>query len=171
MAAFGLILFIQQGSDPVDFSTDGFAGGDAVGEKFIGFEWNGWTAWITTAAGVLLLFGAAQHALAKAFSLTVGLALAACAILGFVDGDVLGLAASNFWTSLGWAIAAGVLLLNVFAPRVGGEDRGVHDTATARRTREPAGTRSTAGSDSARDLDGDGDDDRVERREPGTRAL
>ena len=51
-------------------------------------------------------------------SLLVGLALGACAVLGFVDGDVLGLAAANFWTSLGWAIAAGLLLLNVLSPRV-----------------------------------------------------
>ncbi|MDQ2676915.1 MAG: hypothetical protein M3Y34_08910, partial [Actinomycetota bacterium] len=81
LAAFGLIMLLSGGSDPVDFATGGFPDGDATGDKFIGFEWNGWTAWITIAAGVLLLFGAAQHALAKGFSLVVGLALGACALI------------------------------------------------------------------------------------------
>ncbi|MDQ3759734.1 MAG: DUF4383 domain-containing protein, partial [Actinomycetota bacterium] len=122
LAIFGLILFLQEGSNPVDFATGGFPDADVTGDEFIGFETNGWTAWITTAAGVLLLFGAAQHALAKGFSLVVGLVLGACAIIGFVDGDVLGLAAANIPTELGWGIAAVLLVLNVLAPRVGGDD-------------------------------------------------
>ena len=43
-------------------------------------------------AGALLLFGAAQHHMAKMMSLIVGLALLACAVIAVIDGDdVLGL--------------------------------------------------------------------------------
>ena len=114
LAAFGLILFLESG----DTSTSGFPDGTVTGTEFLGIETNGWTAWFTTAAGALLLFGAAQHLLAKTMSLLVGLALGACAIIAAVDGDVLGLAAANFWTEIGWGIAAVLLVLNVFAPRV-----------------------------------------------------
>ena len=114
LTAFGLLLFLHAGDTP----TGGFPDAKVNADKFLGFEANGWTAWFTTCAGALLLFGAAQHLLAKTISLVVGLALAACAVFALVDGDVLGLAAANLWTWLGWAIAAVLLLLNVFAPRV-----------------------------------------------------
>lgn len=114
LAAAGLILFLEAGDTP----TGAFPDGTVQGTELIGIETNGWTAWFTTAAGVLLLFGAAQHLLAKLMSGLVGLALAACAVIALVDGDdVLGLAAANGWTALGWAIPAVLLLLNVFAPR------------------------------------------------------
>lgn len=114
LAAAGLILFLEAGDTP----TGAFPDGTVQGTELIGIETNGWTAWFTTAAGVLLLFGAAQHLLAKFMSGLVGLALAACAVIALVDGDdVLGLAAANGWTALGWAIPAALLLLNVFAPR------------------------------------------------------
>jgi hypothetical protein len=155
LSAFGLILFLSLGDSGVDFATGGFPDADvADADKFIGFEANAWTAWITTAAGVALLFGAAQHALAKAFSLVVGLALGACAIIGFIDGDVLGLAAANWATELGWGIAAVLLVLNVLAPRVGGEDHH-HVEEDHRHPREPVV-----------DRDRDGVDDRTEHREP-----
>lgn len=125
LAGFGLVLFLKNGATP----TGGFPDARIDGPHVLGFETNGWTAWFTTAAGALLLLGAAEHLLAKAMSLLVGLALGACAVLSFVDGhDVLGLAAANFWTSLGWAIAAGLLLFNVLAPRPRR-----HADATARR--------------------------------------
>lgn len=114
LSVAGLALFLHAGDTP----TGGFPDGDVSADKILGFESNGWTAWITTAAGVLLLFGAAQHLLAKAMSLIVGLALAACAVIGLIDGDVLGLAAANWAVELGWGIAAVILLLNLFAPRV-----------------------------------------------------
>jgi hypothetical protein len=115
LAAFGLILFIKCGDTQ---PTGGFPDGAAGGPHFLGFEANGWTAWLTTTGGALLLFGAAQHLLAKSMSLIVGLALGAAAIFAAVDGDVLGLAAANFWTEIGWAIAAVLLLFNLFAPRI-----------------------------------------------------
>ncbi|CAB4915709.1 unannotated protein [freshwater metagenome] len=119
LAAAGLVLFLHAGGTP----TGGFPDADARGEKFLGFESNGWTAFFTTTAGVILLFAAAQHLLAKLLGLGVGLALAACVILDLVNGPgVLGLAAANWAVDLGWAIAAVLLLLNVFAPRITHED-------------------------------------------------
>jgi hypothetical protein len=129
LAAFGLILFIKSGdSQP----TGGFPDGSATGPDFLGFEANGWTAWLTTASGALLLFGAAQHLLAKTMSLIVALVLGAAAIIAAIDGDVLGLAAANFWTELGWGIAAVLLLFNLFAPRVE-HDHDDHDDDGRRR--------------------------------------
>ena len=81
------------------------------------FGANGWTGMLTAVAGGLLLFGAAQHLLAKTMSLIVGAALGAAAVMGLVSGNVLGLAAANGWTELAWGIAAAILLLNTVVPR------------------------------------------------------
>ena len=82
------------------------------------FGANGWTGMLTAIAGGLLLFGAAQHFLAKTMSLIVGVVLAAAAIIGLVNsGNVLGLAAANHLTELGWGVAAVILLLNSLIPR------------------------------------------------------
>ena len=173
LAIFGLILLVQGGgSEQLSFPTSDFPDGSASGDKFLGFETNGWTAWITIAAGVLLLIGAAQHGLAKAVSLAVGLALGACAIIGLIDGDVLGLAAANWATELGWGIAAVILVLNVLAPRVGGEDHTHdHDRVVEREHRGPVVDRDRDGVDDRHehtapvvDRDRDGIDDR--REEP-----
>ncbi len=115
LAAAGLVLFLKAGDTP----TGTFPDGTQNGPSFLGFETNGWTAWFTVAAGALLLFGAAQHLLAKTMSLVVGLALGACSVIALVDGDdVLGLAAANGPVKLGWGIAAAVLLVNTLLPRV-----------------------------------------------------
>ena len=120
LLAFGLLAFLTNGDTP----TDGFTDGTATGESFLGFDVNGWTAFFTSVAGGLLLFGAAQHLLAKTMSLIVGLALGACSVISLVDGDdVLGLAAANGWTSLGWGLAAAALLINALLPRKGGKDK------------------------------------------------
>jgi Domain of unknown function (DUF4383) len=115
LLAYGLSGLLTNADFP-SFSQS-FPDASAHGESWLGPEVNGWTNFLTIAAGGLLLFGAAQHHLAKLMSLIVGLALAAAAIIGLVDGDVLGLAAANGWTELGWGIAAVLLLLNVFSPR------------------------------------------------------
>jgi hypothetical protein len=156
LAAFGLILFLHAGATP----TGGFPDGDATGSKFLGFEANGWTAFFTTAAGAILLFAAAQHLLAKTLGLVVGLALAACVILDLVNGPgVLGLAAANWATDLGWAIAAVVLLLNVFAPRVK-HTTADDDHGRVRPGRTDATPRSPAAHDGDHDGLRDGDHDR-----------
>jgi hypothetical protein len=88
------------------------------GKAFFGiFGVNGFTGELTAIAGGLLLIGAAQHLLAKTMSLLVGIALAAAAIIAAISGDVLGLAAANGWTEVGWGASALILLLNVLAPR------------------------------------------------------
>jgi len=116
LVAFGLASLLKNNDFP-SFSSS-FPDGEVLGTNFLGFEVNGWTAFFSITAGALLLFGAAQHHLAKMMSLLVGLALAACAVIAVIDGqDVLGLAAANFWTKLGFAVAGGVLLVNALMPR------------------------------------------------------
>jgi hypothetical protein len=145
LVAFGLLGLLKNNDFPAFSSA--FPDGTAQGTSFLGFEVNGWTDFFCITAGALLLFGAAQHHLAKLMSLLVGLALAACAVLAVIDGqDVLGLAAANFWTKLGWAIAGGVLILNSLMPRrrrevagpgvgAGTADRTVADEPVAPRRR------------------------------------
>jgi hypothetical protein len=82
------------------------------------FGGNGWTGMLTAICGGLLLFGAAQHLLAKTMSLIVGVVLGAAAILALVNhGNVLGLASANHLTELAWGIAAVILLVNTLIPR------------------------------------------------------
>ena len=111
------MLYEQNEFTPLSQFPDGSAEPD--GEVFFGiFGANGWTGMFTAIAGGLLLFGAAQHLLAKTMSLIVGLALAACAVIALVSGDgVLGLAAANGETELAWAVAAAILLANTLLPR------------------------------------------------------
>jgi hypothetical protein len=88
------------------------------GKVFFGiFGANGWTGLLTAAAGGLLLFGAAQHLLAKTMSLIVGIALGAAAIIALISGNVLGLAAANGWTEILWGGSAAILLFNTLIPR------------------------------------------------------
>jgi hypothetical protein len=88
------------------------------GKVFLGiFGANGWTGLFTAAAGGLLLFGAAQHLLAKTMSLIVGVALGAAAVIALISGNVLGLAAANSWTKIGWAGCAVILLFNTTVRR------------------------------------------------------
>jgi hypothetical protein len=116
LVAFGLASLLKNNDFP-SFSSS-FPDGTVQGTNFLGFEVNGWTAFFSITAGALLLFGAAQHHLAKLMSLLVGLALAACAVIAIIDGqDVLGLAAANFWTKLGFAVAGGAMLINALMPR------------------------------------------------------
>lgn len=96
-----------------------FPNGDVSGQKvFFGiFDVNGWTGMLTAVAGGLLLFGAAQHLLAKTMSLIVGIALGLAAVIALVSGNVLGMAAANIWTEIVWGGAAAVLLFNSAVPR------------------------------------------------------
>jgi hypothetical protein len=116
LLAAGLYFIIRAHYFP---KLSGFPNGHApIDHKVFGiFGVNGWTGMLTAIGGGLLLFGAAQHLLAKAMSLIVGVALAAAAIIALIHGNVLGLAAANVWTELGWGIAAAILLFNTLAPR------------------------------------------------------
>ncbi len=116
LVAFGLAALLKNNDFP-SFSQQ-FPDGTAQGTNFLGIEVNGWTAFFSITAGALMLFGAAQHHLAKLMSTIVGLALLACAVIALIDGDdVLGLAATNAWTKAAFAIAGGVILLNALMPR------------------------------------------------------
>jgi hypothetical protein len=113
----GLYFLYKQHGFP---KLSNFPDGDAPvqGKVFLGiFGVNGWSGLFTAAAGGLLLFGAAQHLLAKTMSLIVGVALGAAAIIAVVSGNVLGLAAANGWTRLGWGVCAVILLFNTVVPR------------------------------------------------------
>ncbi len=118
---------------------------------FLGiFGANGWTGMLTAAAGGLLLFGAAQHLLAKTMSLIVGVALGAAAVIALISGNVLGLAAANHLTELAWGVCAVILLVNTLVPRRRREvlvdqpvadDRRVAEDRTAVADRDAAGRR------------------------------
>jgi hypothetical protein len=100
------------------------------------FGANGWTGMLTAICGGLLLFGAAQHLLAKTMSLIVGVVLAVAAIVGLVNhGNVFGLVASNHLTELGWGIAAVILLFNTLIPRRTRTIEPAHDDGYAGRGR------------------------------------
>jgi hypothetical protein len=130
LSVFGLILFFRATGTPL--GTDGFPDGAAQGQKLLGFEANAWTAWLTVAAGVLVLIGAAQHVIAKAFSLIVGIALVAAAIVAAIDGDLFGLAAANTITELGWAITGAILIVTALLPRLNRNRHTETDTVATR---------------------------------------
>ncbi|HEY1712215.1 MAG TPA: hypothetical protein VGG07_04895 [Solirubrobacteraceae bacterium] len=128
------------------------------------FGANGWTGMLTAVAGGLLLFGAAQHLLAKTMSLIVGIALGAAAVIALVSGNVLGLAAANGWTKLGWAACAVILLFNTLVPRrrrtvVVAEEPAAYDGAAAydRRPVTAADENATAVHDGRTGIDRDRD--------------
>ena len=156
LVAYGLTGLLKNSVFPNAGAN--FPNGSPQGSSWLGIEVNGWTNFFSIVAGALLLFGLAQHHLAKTMSLLVGLALGACAIIALISDNVLGLAAANGWTELGWGIAAGLLVLNMLAPRrrrehvvgpagatVGGDRTGRFDRG--RRpvtTREPVDDRAPA---------------------------
>ena len=125
LLAFPLLAMPFLGDQGFDFPGSGnLTDGTAQGDNFLGFEMNGWSLLLTAAAGGLLLFGAAQHLLAKIISLVVGLVLGAASVISLVDGDdVLGLAAANGWTKLAWGVASALLLFNTLMPRVKHKER------------------------------------------------
>jgi hypothetical protein len=117
LLAAGLYFIYKQHTFP-KFSNFPDGSAPVAGKVLFGiFGANGWTGMLTAVGGGLLLFGAAQHLLAKTMSLVVGVALGAAALIALASGDVLGLAAANGWTEIGWGIAAAILLFNTIIPR------------------------------------------------------
>jgi uncharacterized membrane protein YfcA len=115
LAAGLYFLYEQHRFPPLANVPNGRAPVD--GRVFFGiFGVNGWTGMGTAIAGGLLLFGSAQHHLAKATSLFVGVVAGVAAVIAAVSGNVLGLAAANGWTELGWGACCVVLLANVLVP-------------------------------------------------------
>lgn len=116
LLAAGLYFLYRQHNFP---KLSNFPNGKARvdGKVFGVLGANGWTGMLIAVAGGLLLFGAAQHLLAKTISLIVGVALAVAAVIAVARGDVLGLAAANGWTEFAWGVVAAILLLNTVIPR------------------------------------------------------
>lgn len=151
----GLYFLYKQHTFP---PLSNFPNGSAPvqGKVFFGiFGANGWTGLFTAAAGGLLLFGAAQHLLAKTMSLIVGAALGAAAVIAVISGDVLGLAAAGAWTRVGWGVCAVILLFNTMVPRrrrtvteaVPAHDERRTEPALAGRRTTPAGQRTEPAAD------------------------
>jgi hypothetical protein len=80
------------------------------------FGANGWTGMGTAIAGGLLLFGSAQHLMAKTIGVVTGIALLVAAIIALISGRVLGLAAANGWTELLWGGCGLVVLIGALMP-------------------------------------------------------
>ncbi len=150
------LYFIYKQHTFLKFSNFPDGSAPVTGKVLFGiFGANGWTGMLTAAGGGLLLFGAAQHLLAKTMSLIVGIALGAAAIIALVSSNVLGMAAANGWTEIGWGVAAAILLFNAIVPRRkrvvsdgaagerGGSRRG--RSRTQRREAEAAGAGGAAG--------------------------
>jgi hypothetical protein len=118
--------------------------GTVDGKRWLGFEVNGWSALLCVGTGLALLLAAPLHWGAKTVSLVVALILGDAALLAFVDRhDALGIFAANHLTELGWAIAAGVLVVVALLPRVGGGAQG-DDRSRERERRYVRETPSTA---------------------------
>jgi len=106
----GVVLFVF-GLTGLPVNSDfPSSSGQVQGETWLGIEGNGWTWFVILAAGGALLFGAAQHVLAKLTALLVGGALAACCVIALADGDMLGYAATNGATALAFGVAAAYLI-------------------------------------------------------------
>jgi hypothetical protein len=140
LLAAGLYFLYKQHTFP-KFANFPDGSAPVPGKVLFGiFGANGWTGMLTAVGGGLLLFGAAQHLLAKTMSLIVGIAFGAAAIIALASGDVLGMAAANGWTEIGWAAAAAILLFNTIVPR---RTRVVSDGVVADRGVSERGTRRT----------------------------
>lgn len=100
-------------------TPSGFPNADPVGSEFLGVETNGWTNILLTASGALLLFGTVKHWAAKTMCLVVGAVLGAAAVISLVGGDIVGLGATNIWTTAGLAGAGAILLITALLPKAG----------------------------------------------------
>jgi len=124
LLAAGILMYLT-GSDGF---KESFPDGTTNGDKFLGFEANGWTALLLAASGLLLLLSAPLHWGAKTMGIVVGLILGAASVIALVDKkDVLGLAAANGPTKLLLGAASAALLILSLLPRVGKKDRVDHD--------------------------------------------
>jgi hypothetical protein len=108
--------------------------GTVNGDTFLGIEGNGWT-WVGfAAAGLLLLLGSPIHWGAKSMAFIVGVTMGVGALISLSDGtDILGIFATNDWTTLVMGAAAVALILLSTLPRVGrrrGREVVEHDEPT-----------------------------------------
>src|SRR3954468_12551586 len=94
--------------------------GTVNGGTFLGIEGNGWTWALFAAAGLLLLLGAPIHWGAKSMAFIVGVVMVVGALISLSDGDdILGVVASNNWTTLVMGLGGAALIVLSMMPRVG----------------------------------------------------
>jgi hypothetical protein len=94
--------------------------GTVQGTTFLGIEGNGWTWVLFAAAGLLLLLGSPIHWGAKSMAFIVGVVGVVAALISLSDGnDVLGIVATNTWTTLVMGLGGLALILLSMMPRVG----------------------------------------------------
>ncbi len=122
------LAFVAYGISALIFGGHSFAqhapNGAVHGKTWLGLEVNGWSGLLFIAAGVLLLLGAPLHWAAKGFSLIVGLALGAAALIALANSHgAVGLFAANHLTELVWGAAAVLLIGLSLLPRVGGKTK------------------------------------------------
>src|SRR6202451_3650044 len=98
----GLYFLYKQATSP---KLANFPNGKAPVERHVLFGIfgvNGWTGELTAVGGGLLLFGAAQHLLAKTMSLIVAVVLGVVAVWALVNHhSALGLFGAGIWTIVG----------------------------------------------------------------------
>jgi len=94
--------------------------GTVQGTTFLGIEGNGWTWVAFAAAGLLLLLGAPIHWGAKSMAFIVGVVMVVGALISLSDGDdILGIIATNNWTTLVMGAGGAALIVLSMMPRVG----------------------------------------------------
>lgn len=99
---------------------------------FLGIYGNGWTFALIAAGGLALLIAAPLHWSAKFMSLLVGIVFGAAAVIGLINGHgVFGIFAMTHRSELVLGIAAIVLIVLAFSPRVGGRTVATDDAAVA----------------------------------------
>src|SRR4051812_30057902 len=114
--------------------------GTVTGDTFLGIMGNGWTWCLFAAAGLLLLLGAPIHWGAKSMAFIVGVVMIVGALISLSDGDdILGIFATNNWTTLVMGAGGAALVVLSMMPRVGSR-RGAAPMAT-RTHEEPVAER------------------------------
>jgi hypothetical protein len=94
--------------------------GTVNGSTFLGIEGNGWTWVVFAAAGLLLLLGSPIHWGAKSMAFIVGVVLVVGALISLSDGsDILGVVATNDWTTLVMGAGGAALIVLSMMPRIG----------------------------------------------------
>src|SRR3954447_14669058 len=108
--------------------------GTVNGSTFLGIEGNGWTWVVFAAAGLLLLLGSPIHWGAKSMAFIVGVVLVVGALISLSDGsDILGVVATNDWTTLVMGAGGAALIVLSMMPRIGGRRGGTPQATRPRR--------------------------------------
>src|SRR3954469_11840914 len=114
--ALGVLGFIFASRD---FGFDA-PSGTVQGTTFLGIEGNGWTWALFAAAGLLLLLGSPIHWGAKSMAFIVGVVMVVGALISLSDGnDILGIFATNNWTTLVMGAGGIAAIVISMMPRVG----------------------------------------------------